>query len=88
MSILGIMDYIEMEMNEDGVFVAARRLWVTTPDEGLCDVCTLDLKVHDEFTDSLAQVNRLLKTSPDIVAALADAARRIVEEATNEPSAV
>lgn len=35
--LLGIRQDIEMEQDEDGVFVPSRRVWVTTPDGRLHD---------------------------------------------------
>ena len=37
--LLALRQDIEMEKDEDGVFRATRRVWVTTPDGRLCDDC-------------------------------------------------
>jgi hypothetical protein len=51
--LLGIRQDIEMEQDEDGVFVPSRRVWVTTPDGRLCDGSgpTIILDDPDEPSD-------------------------------------
>ncbi len=96
--LLGLRQDIEMERGEDGVFRPTARVWVTTPDGRLCegDGPTIILEdrgeaddwytclhtLRTDFDEAEDGVRALGAMDPDAVAALAEAARRIVDEET------